>query len=364
MPEKIKNSFESTPRKPNEEKPDKTSELFPLLKERIYFLYRREIGEFPLLTQAEEKSLGEKIKAVREEIEKEEGKQNPEIIEQGNEAVNKLVCANLRLVLSVINKEFREYQEQQLDLIQTGNMALISAAKNFDINEGVKFSSYASKCIRNKIKTTVTEKQGLIKISHYLFPIFNIYKEEEKNLRKELEIEDSLSLTEKEEKLLIQRIHNSLIESYETKISQESIREIPQYFTLLKEPISLGQKTRRGERGVSLEEGLADTEHSYAQDPEKRLIEEKEVAKEIIDKILLVAELGSDRKLNLSNEDMEIIRMRFGIDYPEEHTLKEIGKKFKVSREAIRQREERILEKMRKLLEQTGQFDKIKEEIE
>ena len=361
MPEKIKNSFESTPRKPNKEKPDKTSELFPLLKERIYFLYRLEIGKFPLLTQAEEESLGRKINAAREEIEKERGKQNPEIIEQGNEAVNKMVCANLRLALSVTNKEFKEYQEQQLDLIQIGNIALISAAREFDIDKGIKFSTYASECIKNKIKTTVTEKQGLIEIPHYLFPIYHIYKEEEEKLRKELKIKGSLSLTENEEEVLIQRTHNRLIESYKTKIDKERTREIPEYFALQKEPISLEQTTHRGEKGVSLEEGLADTEHSYAQDPEKRLV--GEAAKEITDKILLVAELGSDKALNLSDKEMKIIRMLFGIDYPE-HTFQAVGDEFGVSREAIRQRKERILEKIRGYLKETGQFDKLKEEIE
>ena len=81
------------------------------------------------------------------------------------------------------------------------------------------------------------------------------------------------------------------------------------------------------------------------------------------DKILLVAELGSDKALNLSDKEMKIIRMLFGIDYPE-HTFQAVGDEFGVSREAIRQRKERILEKIRGYLKETGQFDKLKEEIE
>ena len=359
MPEKIENSFESTPQKPNIEKPERTSELFTSLTERDYFLYRQEIAQIPLLTQEEEKILVGKIKAAEEEVGKEKGEYDQKIIKEGNKAVNELVCANLRLVLAVINREYRGYREQFLDLLQIGNMALINAAKgDFDIERGVRFSTYAYSCIEKKIRTAVTEKQGIIRIPSYRFQVLNTYRKEEKEFREEFKIKGPL--TEKEEETLIERVQRRFIKKYRKKIKKETIKETPQYFRP-KEFISLDQikSSFSGKKEISLREKLADTS-SYGEDPGKELV--GKAAEEITERILLVAELGADKRLKLSPEDLEIIKMRFGLGYPE-HTLQAVGDKFGRTREAIRQRQVNIMKKIRRYLKQTGQFDKIKEEI-
>ena len=322
-------------------------------------MYRQEIAQIHLLTQEEEKILVGKIKAAKEEVGKKGGKYDQEIIKEGNEAVNELVCAHLRLVPAIINREYRGYREQFLDLLQIGNVALINAAKSdFDIEGGFRFSTYAYRCIENNIRTAVMEQQGIIRIPIYRFRVLNTYRKEEEKFREEFKIKGPL--TENEEEVLVERTQRRFIEKYRKNIKKGTIKETPQYFRP-KEFIPLDQikSSSSGKKEISLREKLADTS-SYGEDPGKELV--GKAAEEIIDKILLVAELGSDKKLNLSPKELEIIKMRFGLGYPE-HTLKAVGDKFGITSEAIRQRQVKILEKIKGYLEETGQFDKIKKEI-
>ena len=262
--------------------------------------YLREIGRYPLLTEEEEKEL-----TVRMQNGDEEAKQ-------------KLVTSNLRLVVSIAKPYIRNELEF-LDLIQEGNMGLIKAIEKFDINKGCKISTYATWWIRQGITRAIADKSRTIRIPVHMLEIMNRFVRMSKKLTLELGREPS-----------VEEISKAL------DIEVERANEIVQYSQTTK---SLDETVGEEEDGRLLD-FVADTETEGPEKVAERKILQEEI-KDILDNVL-------------TERESRVIRARFGMDDGIPKTLEEIGQKLNVTRERIRQIEAKALRKLRRVAGRKG----------
>ncbi|HET7294129.1 MAG TPA: RNA polymerase sigma factor RpoD/SigA [Vicinamibacteria bacterium] len=255
--------------------------------------YIREIANFKPLAVQEERELGQRIR---------EGDQK---------ALNQLVEANLRFVVSYA-KRYRGMGLSFIDLIHEGNLGLIEAAKRFDPDRNVKFISYAVWWIRQAI--------------------FNALSEHARVFRLPPKMSGQVSRVEKtRDKLAAELLRSPTTEEVarETELSEA---EVEQLLRVAGEDLSLS--TAVGEDG-SME--LGDTlEQDTIPGVEGELI--KASFEEQIRRILE----------ELEDKERDVIRMRFGLDGEEPRTLQEIGESLGLSRERIRQIESKAKEKLRR----------------
>tara|TARA_Y100001970_G_scaffold68711_1_gene87670 strand:+ start:1115 stop:2137 length:1023 start_codon:yes stop_codon:yes gene_type:complete len=256
-------------------------------------MYLREIGTVKLLSAEEEIVLAKQM-------------------EDGDEkAKQKMINANLRLVVSIAKK----YIGQGLlflDLIQEGNAGLIRAAEKFDYRKGFKFSTYATWWIKQGVTRAIADQSRTIRVPVHMVETIYKYK--------------------KTSRMLMQKLGRQPTEeevSAETEIPLENIVAIRKYAQL---PISL--ETPIGQEEGSELGNFVEDKNSVT--PEKRT--EKNMLRESI--------LRSMDGLN--EREQMILKLRFGIDDGRQRTLEEVGKVYGVTRERIRQIEEKALQKMRK----------------
>lgn len=262
--------------------------------------YLREIGRYPLLTEEEEKEL-----TVRMQNGDEEAKQ-------------KLVTSNLRLVVSIAKPYIRNELEF-LDLIQEGNMGLIKAIEKFDIEKGCKISTYATWWIRQGITRAIADKSRTIRIPVHMLEIMNRFVRMSKKLTLELGREPSVVEISKALDIEVERANEILQYSQTTKSLDENVGE---------------------EEDGRLMDFVADTEkEGPEQVAEHKLLQEE--IKDILDNVL-------------TERESRVIRARFGIDDGIPKTLEEIGKVLNVTRERIRQIEAKALRKLRRVAGRKG----------
>jgi RNA polymerase primary sigma factor len=255
--------------------------------------YIREIAKFQPLAMEEEKALGRRIR------------------EGDAEALNRLVEANLRFVVSY-TKRYRGMGLSFIDLIHEGNLGLIEAAKRFDPERNVKFISYAVWWIRQAIFNSLSEHSRVFRLP----PKMSGQVSRVGNARDRLAAELSRAPTTEEV-------------AKETDLSEH---EVEQLLRVAGEDLSLSSAV--GEDG-SLE--LGDTlEQDTIPGVEGELI--RASFEEQIRRILE----------ELDEKEREVIRMRFGLDGEEPRTLQEIGEALGLSRERIRQIESKAKEKLRR----------------
>lgn len=255
-------------------------------------MYLKEIGRVPLLSPEEEVDLAKRMEAGEDE------------------AKRRLAEANLRLVVSIA-KRYVGRGMLFLDLIQEGNLGLIKAVEKFDFRKGFKFSTYATWWIRQAITRAIADQARTIRIPVHMVETINKLIRVSRQLLQELGREP---LPEEIAK--------------EMGISEEKVREI---MKIAQEPVSL--ETPIGEEEDS---HLGD----FIEDHEARAPAEEAsftLLREQLDEVLKT----------LTDREQKVLRLRFGLDDGRARTLEEVGQRFGVTRERIRQIEAKTLRKLR-----------------
>lgn len=255
-------------------------------------MYLKEIGKVPLLTAQEEIDLAKRM-------------------EQGDEYAKQKLCeANLRLVVSIA-KKYVGRGMLFLDLIQEGNLGLIKAVDKFDWTKGYKFSTYATWWIRQAITRSIADQARTIRIPVHMVETINKL------------IRVSRQLLQEEGR---EPTHDEI--AAEMGISVEKVREI---LKISQEP-------------VSLETPIGEEEDSHLGDfiPDDDAPAPAEAAAFSMLKEQLVDVLGT-----LTEREQKVLKLRFGLEDGRARTLEEVGKKFDVTRERIRQIEAKALRKLR-----------------
>ena len=255
-------------------------------------MYLKEIGKVPLLTAQEEIDLAKRMEA-------------------GDEYAKQKLCeANLRLVVRIA-KKYVGRGMLFLDLIQEGNLGLIKAVDKFDWTKGYKFSTYATWWIRQAITRSIADQARTIRIPVHMVETINKL------------IRVSRQLLQEEGR---EPTPDEIAE--EMGISVEKVREI---LKIAQEP-------------VSLETPIGEEEDSHLGDfiPDDDAPAPAEAAAFSMLKEQLVDVLGT-----LTEREQKVLKLRFGLEDGRARTLEEVGKKFDVTRERIRQIEAKALRKLR-----------------
>jgi RNA polymerase primary sigma factor len=261
-------------------------------------MYLREIGKYPLLSAQQERDLAKRI------------------VEGDNEARNLLARANLRLVVSIAKKYVgRSPDLTLLDLIQEGNLGLFKAVDKFDYEKGFKFSTYATWWIRQAITRALADQSRTIRIPVHMVETIAKYKQVSRRLSQELGRDPLAEEIALEMNVDVDKIYQ--------------IEKIDQGTVSLESPVGSDE----GEEGKSV---LGD----FIKD-DKILSPDQEVSRRILaDQLKEILE-------ELSPKEREILKLRHGLEDGIYHTLEEVGKKFGVTRERIRQIEAKALERIR-----------------
>ncbi len=282
-------------------------------------LYFKEMGHVPLLTREEEVELAQRMEQGLEAAERlEQGEYDPQEkksltaqIEQGEEARDHLIEANTRLVVSVA-KKYKSCGLPFLDLIQVGNVGLIKAVDKFDHHRGNRFSTHAIWWIRQAILRALNQQGRTIRIpAHVNNRIRKVYRISRK-------LEQSLGRPPTPEEI-----------AQEVNLAPQDVRWLLQ---VSQRPLSL-DKPVDDEESSHLGDLIQDeTTPSPVHTAERRLLQEN------VEEMLSI----------LSPRELEILRMRFGLEEHHVHTLQEVGEIIGVSRERVRQIERRALRKLRR----------------
>ncbi len=255
-------------------------------------MYLKEIGRISLLSPDEETEL-----SVR--------------IANGDEAAKNILAeSNLRLVVSIA-KRYVGRGLLFLDLIQEGNIGLMKAVEKFDYGKGYKFSTYATWWIRQAITRALADQARTIRVPVHMVETINKMARIQRQMTLELNREPS------EEEL-----------AEKMGITVEKVREVVK---ISQDPVSL--ETPIGEEDDSHLGDFIKDERSMS--PEEYAT--NEILKEEIGNVLLT----------LQEREREVLELRFGLVDGTSHTLEEVGKKFNVTRERIRQIEAKALRKLR-----------------
>lgn len=255
-------------------------------------LYFEQIIQIPRISYKEEIELAEKI-------------------EEGDiEAKEKLIEANYRLVVSIA-KRYVGKGMHILDLCQEGNLGLIKATEKFDYRKGFKFSTYATWWIRQAITRAIADQARTIRIPVHTIELINKMNRTEAQFVNEYGIEP----TETQLALLMNE-------------PEEKIHELKR---VSMEPISIHIQVGDDDKS-SLEDFI---EEKREKKPENFIIEQS--LKEEIEEVLSTLTLREE----------EVIRLRFGLDDGIYRTLEEVGKVYNVTRERIRQIENKALRKLK-----------------
>jgi RNA polymerase sigma factor (sigma-70 family) len=324
---------------------------------RLFQVYIKEVGLYPILTAKEEREVAAKInncetrarhiravlerfigRSIKEGI-KNSQRNNAESVQRDNyspfveesgdrwikerialmrayynkdkELKEKFVKANLRLVLIFV-KKYLGWGLPVLDLIQEGNIGLMKAVDRFDYTKGYKFSTYASWWIKQSMSRAVSDQTRTIRIPTYILEkasrvrkVKNMLSEKNGNTVLPEEVAQKIGLTTAGVKWVLESSQHTF--SLDNALSRD---EVTSFKDLIKDENTMGADSAVNVKNLSkaVEEALSSI---------------------------------------LNSREKEIVRKRFAIGYEIEYTLDELGKSFNLTRERIRQIEERALEKLK-----------------
>jgi RNA polymerase primary sigma factor len=255
-------------------------------------MYLKEIGRVSLLTAADEVDLAKAIEAG------------------SDDAKQRLTEANLRLVVSIAKKYIGRGMSF-LDLIQEGNMGLIRAVEKFDYHKGYKFSTYATWWIRQAITRAIADQARTIRIPVHMVETINKLVRTRRRLVQELGREPSDQEVAEELDMTAERV---------------------------------GEIARISLDPVSLETPIGEEEDSHLGD----FVEDPDaVAPPDVASLTMLRDEMEDILDTLTPRERRVLQLRFGLIDGHQRTLEEVGKRFGVTRERIRQIEARALRKLR-----------------
>ena len=256
-------------------------------------IYLKEIGRIPMLTAEEELELGRQI------------------AEGDTEARRKMEEANLRLVVAVA-KHYAGKGMQFMDLIQEGNIGLMRAVEKFDYTKGSKFSTYAVWWIKEAILRALDSQSREIRVP--------------------VRVAQNMNKISKTERKMEQTLGREVAAEEIAKELHMTTEEVERMQSYIKNPVSL--ETPVGdEENRNLEDFIEDTQEPTPEEAVAALVQKEEV---------------QEMLSTLTEKEQKILRLRYGLEDGNVHTLEETGQILGVTRERIRQLESRALEKLRK----------------
>ena len=283
--------------------------------------YLKQIGKVPLLNAAEEVELAmrieaglfaeEKLSALSDTEKRSQlGRDLTWVAKDGQRAKSHLLGANLRLVVSLA-KRYTGRGMQFLDLIQEGNLGLIRAVEKFDYTKGFKFSTYATWWIRQAITRGMADQSRTIRLPVHLVEQVNKLARIKRELHQQLGREASLEELAEESGIPAHKIEELLDHS--------------------RDPVSLDMPV-----GADEEAPLGD----FIEDAEATSAENTVVTNVMHSDVRAVL-------ATLEEREQQVITLRFGLDDGQPRTLDQIGKRFGLSRERVRQIEREVMAKLR-----------------
>ena len=269
-------------------------------------IYLDQIEHIPLLTAAEEISLGEKVQAGGA---------------SGEEARHRMIRSNLRLVISLA-KRYSHMGLAFSDLVEEGNIGLMRAVEKFDPKRGYRFSTYASWWIKQGMMRSLSNQGKTIRIPVYMYDIISKWRR----------VRDAL----------MQHLNRMPTRREIAKVLEIPIAKVKEIETIVNRPSSLNTPLSL-DGTAELIDMIEDKEES---NPD---VQVGEVLKsERIRKLLGI----------LADREREVLERRFGLEHHDPHTLEEVAQHFNVTRERIRQIEGVVLKKIRaQLILEGDQFE-------
>jgi RNA polymerase primary sigma factor len=283
-------------------------------------MYLQEIGQVELLDAEGERTLGRAIREMQAAKEEQEAgsvsitrrRELRQIIREGEEAFEHLITANLRLVVSIARK-YDGRELQLLDLIQEGNIGLMRAAEKYDWEKGFKFSTYATWWIRQAMMRAMADQGRTIRVPSHVVEMLNRITKADRDLTVELKREPTVfELSER------------------TMIPAEKIEELRQISSV----------------SISLDEPVGSEEDSSTWGDRVPGNREEDSPIEMVQKRQLIAAIEAELE-HLPERDRRILEKRFGIHSDLPLTLDDVAKQEGVTRERIRQIEQKTLARLR-----------------
>lgn len=261
------------------------------------------LGSSKMLTSQEEQEIGAMLDSSDESIRE--------------YAINQLMTSNLRLVTSIAKKYLNRGLDLE-DLLQEGSLGLMKAITKFDYKLGHKFSTYATWWIRQAITRAIADQARTIRIPVHMVETINKLSKTERQLMQEYGRDPT---------------PEELSDAMGGQVAGFTPKKIISIKKLNVDPVSLDKPVGKDEESKFVDF----VKDNDALNPEQ--FTEKELMGEHIDDIL---------KKNLQEKEEKIIRMRYGLaPYPHPMTLEEVGQKFKITRERVRQIEAKALRKIK-----------------